>query len=115
MKSAVSRVEIVRGGGAALEFEAALDHAAGPGADHIACRKQRDRGQALAFEHEVERGDEIGRGIHQRAVEIEYNSAGNSHRKSLSAAAQSCKWGQGGARRRKWGYVELINYGYAGV
>src|SRR4029077_20696239 len=82
---------LVRGGGAALAFEAAFDHAAGARTDHFASRMQRDRGQPLAFEHKVERVDEVRRGIHQGAVEIEYNGAGRGHPKSLSVAAQSCK------------------------
>ena len=77
--------------GAAFQFEAALDQLAGAGADHVARRMQGHRRQAFAVEHEIERGDQVGRGVDQRAVEIEDNSAGKGHRNSLSAAAPSCK------------------------
>ena len=69
---------------AAVHLEAALDQLAGAGADHVARRLQRDRGHALAVEHVIERGDQVGRGVDQRAVEIEDNSAGKGHRNWLS-------------------------------
>ena len=62
-------------------FEAAFDQLAGAGADHVARRLQRHRRQAFAVEHVVERGDQVGRGIDQRAVEIEYDNAGRGHRR----------------------------------
>ena len=36
-------------------------------------------GRPFAVEHEVERADQVGRGIDQRAVEIEYDNAGKGH------------------------------------
>ena len=76
---------------AAFELEAALDQLARAGADHVARRLQRHRRQALAVEHEIERGDQVGRGVDQRAVEIEDNGAGRGHGNSLAAGAASCK------------------------
>ena len=70
----------------AVHLEAALDQLAGAGADHVARRMQRDRGHALAVEHVIERGDQVGRGIDQGAVEIEDNSAGKGHGNWLAAA-----------------------------
>ena len=76
---------------AAFQLEPALDQLAGAGADHVARRFQRHRRQAFAVEHEIERGDQVGRGVDQRAVEIEDNSAGKGHGNSLAAGAASCK------------------------
>jgi hypothetical protein len=64
---------------------------AGAGADHVARRLQRQRGDTLAVEHVVEGGDQIGRGIDQRAIEVEYDNAGRAHRHSLAGARDSCK------------------------
>ena len=75
----------------AFQFQAALDQLAGAGADHVARGFQGDGRQAFAVEHVIERGDQVGRGVDQRAVEIEDNSAGKGHRNWLSAAAASCK------------------------
>ena len=61
---------------AAFQLEPALDQLAGAGADHVARRLQRHGRQAFAAEHEIERGDQVGRGIDQRAVEIEDDDAG---------------------------------------
>src|ERR1700716_497134 len=88
--------DVFETGGAALQFQAAFDQPAGARADHIARGMQRDRGQTLAVENEVERVDQVGRRIHERAVEIEYNGAGRGHRKSLSVCARSCKYGTTG-------------------
>ena len=52
----------------------------GAGADHIARGTQGHRGQALAVENKVERVDQVGRRIHERAVKIEHNGAGRGHR-----------------------------------
>ena len=79
MKSPGQPGDVVDAGDAALEFEAALDQLAGAGADHVARGLQRHRRQALAVEHVIERGDQVGRGIDQRAVEIEYDNAGRGH------------------------------------
>src|SRR5205085_12175838 len=37
-------------------------------------------GDGLAVEHAIERGDQVGRGVDQRAVEIEDEGAGRGHR-----------------------------------
>ena len=92
MKSPVSRVMSSTLASAALQFEAALDQPAGAGADHVARGLQRHRRQALAVEHEVERVDQVGRRIHQRAVEIEYNSAGRGHRQIAIGRSEQRKW-----------------------
>src|SRR6266849_5320596 len=83
--------DIFETGGTAFRFQAALDQPAGARADHVARGMQRDRGQTLAVENKVERVDQVGRRIHERDVEVEYDSAGRGHRKSLSVCAQSCK------------------------
>ena len=72
--------DVVDAGGAALQFQAALDQPAGACADHVARRMQGNGGQALAVEHEVERVDQVGRRIDERAVKIEYDGADGSHR-----------------------------------
>ena len=61
---------------AALGFQPALDQLAGAGADHVARRRERHRRQALARQHVIERVDQVGRGIDQRAVEIEDDNGG---------------------------------------
>ena len=68
--------DVVDAGEAALQFQAALDQLAGAGADHIARGLERDRRQALPVEDIVERVDQVGRRIHERAVKIEHNNAG---------------------------------------
>ena len=60
---------------AAFQLQAAFDQPARAGADHVARGVQRDRRQALAIEHEIERVDQVGRGVDERAVEIEYDGA----------------------------------------
>ena len=50
-------------------------------------------GTALAVENEVQRVDQVGRRIHERAVKIEYNGSGRGHSKPLSVRGQSCKVG----------------------
>ena len=62
-----------------VDLEAALDQLAGAGADHVARLGERHGRQAFAVEHEIERADQVGRGIDQRAVEIEYEGAGRGH------------------------------------
>ena len=59
----------------AFDFEAALDQLAGAGADQVARRTQRQRRSAFAVEHEIERGDQVGGGVDQGAVEVEDNGA----------------------------------------
>ena len=101
MKSLVSRRDVFEAGEAAFELQAALDQLAGAGANHVARRMQRHRRQAFAVEHEVERVDQVGRGIDQRAVKIEYNSAGRGHGQSLSVSPPSrkCEMSMAGTER----------------
>ena len=66
-------------GRAPLGLEAALDQPLGSSADHGPCGGGRNGGQALAFQHKVERIDQVGRGIYQRAIEIEDNGANRGH------------------------------------
>jgi phosphoglycolate phosphatase-like HAD superfamily hydrolase len=72
-------------------LEAALDQLAGAGADHVARRFKRHRRQAFTAEHEIERGDQVGRGVDQGAVEVEDDGAGKGHGNSLAAGKASCK------------------------
>jgi hypothetical protein len=74
-------VDVLNGHDAVVRLQAAFDHPAGARADQVARGMQRHLRNALAVEHEVESIDQIGRGIHQRAVEIEYNNAGRGHAK----------------------------------
>src|SRR5258706_7938425 len=83
--------DVLETGGAALQFQPPFDQSTGAGADHVTRGMEGDRRQTLAGENKVERVDQVGRRIHERAVEIEYNGAGRGHRKSLSVCAQSCK------------------------
>ena len=75
----------------AFQLQPALDQLAGAGADHVARRFQGDGRQAFTVEREIERGDQVGRGVDQGAVEIEDNSAGKGHGNSLAAGKASCK------------------------
>ena len=68
--------DIFDAGGATLQFQAALDQLAGARANHIARRGERDRGKTFAIENKIQRVDQIGRGVHERTVEIEHNDAG---------------------------------------
>ena len=84
-------IDIADGRRAAFDLEAALDQLAGAGADQVARRMQRHCRQSFAIEYEVERVDQIGRGVDQRAVEIEDNGGCGRHREALSVSARSCK------------------------
>ena len=68
--------DVFDAGDAAFQFQPALDQFAGAGADHVARRLQRHRRQAFAVEHVIQCVDQVGRGIDQRAVEIEHHNAG---------------------------------------
>src|SRR4051812_46915714 len=81
---------------AAVDFEPALEQLAGAGADHVARLVQGHRRQALAVEHEIERRDQVGRGVDEGAVEIEDEGAGKGHRNSLFGDAFRCKRGMVG-------------------
>ena len=72
-------VDVFDAGKSAFQFKAAFDQLAGAGADHVARGMQRDRGQALAGENEVECVDQVGRRIDEGAVKIEHNDAGRGH------------------------------------
>ena len=87
-------VDVVDAHHAAFQLEPALDQLAGAGADHVARRLQRHRRQAFTVEHEIERGDQVGRGIDERAVEIEDNSAGKGHGNSLAAGTSIMQVGK---------------------
>ena len=71
-------VELAGGKLAALGCQSALDNRARAAADHVACGIVAERRQAFAAEDDVEGGDQIGRGIDQRPVEIE-NDGGSNH------------------------------------
>src|SRR5882757_11225517 len=73
-------VEVADADGAAVDLEPAFEELAGAGADHVARLVQRHRRQALAVEYEIERRDQVGRGVDEGAVEIEYKRAGEGHR-----------------------------------
>jgi hypothetical protein len=91
-------IEVADGDRSALDLQPALDQLARARADHVARGGERDRRQALAVEHEIQRVDQVRRGIDQRAVEIEYDYAGRSHGRSryrserTPASGQALKW-----------------------
>ena len=62
----------------ALGDESTLDHATRTAADHSPRSIVANRRQAFCGEDEIERRDQIGRGINQRAVEIEDDGAHDS-------------------------------------
>ena len=62
-----------------LDFQATLDQLSRASADQVAGGMQRHGRKALAREHEIERADQVGRGVDQGAVEIEDDSAGRGH------------------------------------
>ena len=86
-------VQIPRTDVASVDLQSAFDQLASAGADHVARGLQGHRGQAFAVENEVERIDQVGRRIDQRAVQIEYDRGGRGHGGSLAARGRSCKWG----------------------
>jgi hypothetical protein len=61
-----------------LSYQSSLDHAAPATADHSPCIIVGNRRQAFAGDDEVERRNQIGRCIDQRAVEIEHDGAHDS-------------------------------------
>src|SRR6516164_3192370 len=84
-------VDVLDAGGATLPFETAFDQLSGAGADHVACRVERDRGQTLTLEHEVERGDQVGRRVDEGTVKVENQGRSVGHRTALSILVRSCK------------------------
>ena len=86
-------VEIARTDVAPVYLQSAFEQLAGAGADHVACGFHRHRGQALAVENEIERVDEVGRRVDQRAIQIEYDRRVRVHGGSLPAPGRSRKWG----------------------
>ena len=69
-------------------LQPAFDHPARAAADHVARRVVVDRRQAFAREHDIERVDQVGRGVDQRAVEIEDDGeGGHAFRLSFGRAA----------------------------
>ena len=70
--------DVFDAGGASLQLQATFDQLSGACADHIARRIQGDGRQTLAVEHEIERVDQVGRRIDERAVKIEDDSARRS-------------------------------------
>ena len=72
---------------AALGHQRPLDHAPRAAADELAGGLVRHRRQALAAQDQVERLDEVGRGVDQRAVKVEDDGQhGVSPRRRLPAA-----------------------------
>jgi len=63
----------------ALGDESPVDHAARATADHSRHSIVGNRRQAFPGEDEIERRNQIGRGIDQRAVEIEDDGAHDTH------------------------------------
>src|SRR4051794_15229334 len=94
--------DVARSGGAAIHFKTALDQLAGSRADHRARRLERHRRQTLAGQNEIQRIDQVGRRIDQRAVQVEYDRANWVHGGSLAAPAPSRK----GARAARNGAME---------
>ena len=64
--------------GSAFGEQGPFDHAAGAAADHSPRRIVANRRQAFCGEDEIERRNQIGRGINQRAVETEDDGAHDS-------------------------------------
>ena len=71
-------IELFRRHRAAFRRDAALDHGHGAAADQVARGRIRDRRNPFALEHDIEGGDQIGRGIDQGAVEIENDERGGA-------------------------------------
>ena len=83
-------VDLAGGDGRPSSVEPAFDHAAGAAADHGARLVVGDRRQPLAREHDVEGVDQVGRGVDQRAVEVEDDG---QVRPCFSAILEACKRG----------------------
>ena len=96
---AAEPVDLGRGEGAPLGRKPAFDHVPGAATHHVAGGLIGDRRQTFAGKHGVERGDQIGRGVDQRPVEIENSGsdhgprslpAGGDDGKALAAAGNAC-------------------------
>jgi hypothetical protein len=72
--------------------EAVLQHGAHARTDEVAGRLHRGRAQALRHQHDVQRADEVGRRVDQRAVQVE----GEGH--AAEAAGRIDGRGHGQAR-----------------
>lgn len=82
-------VHVFGGDSAALGLQPPLDQLAGAGADHVAGGGYRHGRQAFAVEHVVQRGDQVGRRIHKRAVEIEDDGVRGGHGPSATGPVAS--------------------------
>ena len=58
---------------AVLRLQPALDQLARAAADQVACGRERQLGNSFLAQDDVERGDQVGRGVDEGAVEIENN------------------------------------------
>jgi ribose 5-phosphate isomerase A len=100
----IEGIHIGARGAAALQDQSLLDHAAGAAADQGAGFLVRDRGQSVSGEGEVERIDQVGGRVDQRAVEVEYDGehgfllAGEGERRKKSSPSFSEGLGKIGGR-----------------
>ena len=88
-ESAEHAIELRLGAGAAFGGQRPFDHAARTAADEPPGVVVGDWGEALAREDQVERRDQVGRGIDQRAVEIENDGEHGIARKRRSRGGAS--------------------------
>ena len=84
-------VDLGFGGRAPFVDQRPLDHAARAAADQPAGRLERHGGEPLPREDHIERVDEVGRGIDQRAVEIEDDGEHGASPNRRAAAAQGSR------------------------
>src|SRR6185312_11728894 len=77
---------------AAFRRHGTLDHAAGAAANHRPRGLEGGGGQAFTRQNDVERIDQVGGGVDERAVEIEYGSGhGGGHDRSLAGECPESK------------------------
>src|SRR5262245_36738298 len=74
-----------------LRRQAVSNHRTRAAADHVARHVVGDGRQPIAGENDVERGDEVGGAVDQRAIEIENDGGSNQRPRSLPAGARNGK------------------------
>ena len=91
MRDVVGEQDVDLGGGEgpALRCQAALDQPPDAAADHAATLVRRDRREALALEQHVERADQVGRRVDERAVEVEDDGEHGVSRSGGASRAQA--------------------------
>ena len=89
-----------------LEARPRCEQRLDPGADHRARLVERHRRDAVAAQDDVERVDQVGRGVDQRSVEVEHDGWGG-HGAALARGRGQGKAERGLAHRRSGPYLRV--------